>query len=456
MLTVNQYRNPATPSSTPTTMFSTRSGREKRASAYNSDCAQHLTDNYVFPHGIDDEPANFQDWKEVRTRPRASLSPSRSSGASYKSFVRAVDGAQNEDEIMSNVFPRLPSKNRPPSGQNVQFGHMTPLTPKIVTAKPDYYEGSRPGPGNRTIRGMLDKAIVPSTRRELPYVPTFFAEVKGRGGTHDVGLRQLRHDGALGTRAMHSVQNLGRSERYDNEAHSASALLDGTGHLAMFTHHMTQPRGPGTPAHTHMQRLGSYSLTESPELLRTGLSAFRNVSDEAYRHRERAIQDANRRLGLSTPEGSQIASRSTLKPLSRQSGAPESTRTQLSCQSGGVKPDSDSSSSSEKDDSDDTNYQESSRRRPKRQVPKPKIVHASPQRPATRSQSTRPLTRRRKLGVSRDFDANSSSEEESSRRPRRRQLPEPEILTIEPRRSSRREPSLPRRELRSRRGSRRL
>ena len=250
-------------------------------------------------------------------QPRASLSPSRSSDASYKSFVRAVRDVENEDEVMSRVFPRTIATERPPSSQNVQFGHINPLAPKIVVAKPDYYEGNRPGPGNRNIRERLDRSIVPSSRKELPFLPTFFLEAKGPDGTIAVAERQIRHDRALGARAIHSVQYLGRREKYNGKAHTASAILHGKGHLDMFTHHLTQPRGHGTPVHTHMTPIGSWSLTNSPQTLREGRTALRNSSEKAYQHRELAIQGAHRRLGISTPEGAQIVPRSSRRRSSR-------------------------------------------------------------------------------------------------------------------------------------------
>ena len=441
MLIVDQYCNPEGVSLTLNTMSASGNGKEKRSSAYDGNFAQHLSDNYVFPPDIDHQPANYRDWEEVLIQPRASLSPSRNSDASYKSFVRAVGKAQNEDEVMRDVFPRIIGKGRPPSGQNVQFGHITALTPKIVVAKPDYYEGNLPGPGNRTLRERLNRSIIPSTHKDLPFLPTFFAEAKGSDGTIIVAERQLRHDGALGERAVHSVQSLGRGEKYDNKARTASAILHGRGNLDMFTHHMTQPGGHGTPAHTYMTPLGSYSLKHSARSFREGRTALRNTSDRAHQIREHAVRGANRRLGISTPEGSPIASRSTRRPLSCQAPIFESS-------------DSDSHSSSE-EDSDDDNDKVSSRLRSKGKLLKPKIVSAAPKRAARRDPSPAPRTRRRKAPASSDSDPTSSSEEEESGAPRRRHLLKPKIVTIAPGKATRREPSPLRRELRPRRVSRR-
>lgn len=420
------------------------SGREKRSSAYSPAFAQHLTDNYILPPDIDQRPANYREWKEVLVQPRASLSPSRSSEGSYKSFVRAVGNAENEDAVMSRVFPKIRARKGPPSGQNVQFGHITALAPKMVDAKPDYYEGNRPGPGNRNLRERLDKSIVPSSRKELPFLPTFFVEAKGPDGTIAVAERQVRHDGALGARAMHSVQSLGRREKYKGKAHTASAILHGKGHLDMFTHHMTQPRGHGTPVHTHMTPIGSWSLTNSPQTLREGRTAFRNTSEKAQQHREHAIQGAHRRLGISTPEGSELAPRSLRRRPTRLTRIVESSG-------------SESESSSEEVSSDDAIHKQDSRLRPKGKgkLLNPKVVSAAPKRLAGRSPSPKPRTRRGKPKVPSDSDASSSSEEETPSISRRRQLSQAEVVTATPKRLARRDPSPPRRELRPRRGSRR-
>ena len=424
-------------------MSSRGDGTVKKSSAYNVQCGRDLAKSSVFAPNYNERPVNYQDWEEAMIQRRASLSPSRSSDASFKSFRNAVCETHDEADVVATVFPRVIGKGRPPAGRDVQFGHMTPLTPKIVKAKPDYYEGIRPGLGNRTVQERLDRSIVPSEREGVPILPTFFVEAKGPDGTISVAQRQLRHDGALGSRAMHSVQTLGRKERYDNKAYTASALIDGGGHLDMFTHHMTQPLGRNTPAHTHMTPIGSWGLTHSPQVFREGRTALRNASDKAFQHRERAIQGANRRLGTNTPQGSQLVPRSTRKPLSCQTPAAESSD-----------PDS-SSSEEEEEDSDDGDYETSSRRRPRGKQLKPKMISIAPLRSDGRSLSPGPMTRRRKTMVSRHSNVNDSSEDDSSRAPRRRQLSKARVITASPKRPARTHASPPIRDLRPRRGSRR-
>lgn len=413
--------------------------KEKRSSAYDGNYEQHLIDNNVFPTDRGHRAVNHQDWEEVLIQPRAS--PSRSSDRSYKSFREAATDARDEVEVMSNAFPKLVGKSKYASGLNVPFGNLDYITEKIVVPQPDWYQGESAGEGNRTLRGLLDKAIVPSKRKERPFLPTYFAEAKGPDGSFIVAKRQACLDGALGSRVVHSLQSLGGTGAYDGKAYAASAIYHGEGDLKLYTHHMTQPRGPGTLPHTHMTRIKAGNLTDSPQSFREVRTAFRNVGDKTHEYRVQFINEANRRNGIVSPPPPTSISTSTRRPLSCQAPVEESS-------------DSDSHNSSE-EDSDDGNDQVSSRLRSKGKLLKPKIVSAAPKRVARRDPSPAPRTRRRKVPVSSDSDPTSSSEEESSGAPRRRHLPKPKIVTIAPGKATRREPSPLRRELRPRRVSRR-
>ncbi|KAF6220374.1 hypothetical protein HO133_003506 [Letharia lupina] len=390
--------------------------KEKKSSAYDGNYEQHLIDNNVFPTDRGHRAVNHQDWEEVLIQPRAS--PSRSSDRSYKSFREAATDARDEVEVMSNAFPKLVGKSKYASGLNVPFGNLDYITEKIVVPQPDWYQGELAGEGNRTLRRLLDKAIVPSKRKERPFLPTYFAEAKGPDGSF--------------------IEGRGA---YDGKAYAASAIYHGEGDLKLYTHHMTQPRGPGTLPHTHMTRIKAGNLTDSPQSFREVRTAFRNVGDKTHEYRVQFINEANRRNGIVSPPPPTSTSRSTRRPLSCQAPIFESS-------------DSDSHNSSE-EDSDDDNDKVSSRLRSKGKLLKPKIVSAAPKRVARRDPSPAPRTRRRKAPASSDSDPTSSSEEEESGAPRRRHLLKPKIVTIAPGKATRREPSPLRRELRPRRVSRR-
>ena len=415
--------------------------RSRRSSAYTPNFAQKLVDNGVSPLNRNHRSANHKEWNEALIQPRPSLSPSRMSDGHHDRFVKAIDEARNEDEVMSHLFPKIVGDPRYPSRQNVQLGNLDPLADGMVVPQPDYYEGDLPGPGNRQIRQRLEKSIVPSSQKHYPFLPNFFAETKGPRGSVEVAQLQACHDGALGALAMHCVENLGRrGEVFDNKARTASVVYHGAGNLAFHSHHISQPRGHGTPSQTHMTQLQSFDLASTPDSFRQGVGAFRNASDYAHQHRKESIEGAHRRSEIITPEPPRFLHTSTRKPLSCQAPLVESSD-----------PESEYSTA---EDSDDGIYKTSSLR-PKGELLKPKIVSVAPKRLAARSSSPGPIIRRKKAPVTSHRDPSTSSEEESSRAPRQRQQSKANVITASLKRLARRDPSPPRRELRPRTGSRR-
>ena len=350
-------------------------GLSRRSSAYHSEFAHYLIDGGIALPSRRHPATNHQEWNEVLIQPRRSLSPSHMSDGQYHRFVDAVDDARNETEVMINVLPTIVGKRRYPSGHNMRFRNLDPVADGLVVPQPDYYEGEDLGLGNRQLRDQLNKSIVPSKHEDYPFLPNFFTEAKGRDGTVGVAQRQAAHDGAVGARAMHRTENHGRRrENFDNKARTVSSILDGAGHLRIFSHHLSKPTGRGILPQTHMTPLRSYSLTDNPETFRQGVGAYRNASDYAHHHRTETIKHAHRRSGTTTPRPLSVSPRPTLTPLSCQTPVAESN-------------DSDTDSSSKDEDSDGSVHRASSRARAKGKVLKPKVVFASPQRPAKRDSS---------------------------------------------------------------------
>ena len=377
--------------------------------------------------------------------PRPSLSPSRMSDGEYYRFMRAIDGAKNEDEVMARVVPKIIGENRYPSRQNSRLTNLEPLVDGIVIPQPDYYEGTAPRRGNRQLRRLLDTSIVPSSHRDDPFLPNISLEAKGPTGSLGVAELQSCHDGALFARGAHRVENLGRDEDvYDDDARTVSAVYHGAGHLDFHTHHLSRPDGPGTPSVTHMTRLGSFALGDSPENFRQGVGAWRNASDHARKHRERLIEDAHHRVQIITPEPSRVRSRSTRRrPLS--SHVPI-VRKPLACQTAANESrDGYASNSSEDEDSDDGDRRGPLGRRGKALTSKPEIQTIAPKRPATSPSTGRRSTLRRRTRASGYLDPDDSDEESS--RGRRA----PNILLASPRRPATRSPSISRRRLSSER-----
>lgn len=71
-------------------------------------------------------------------RPRASLSPSRMSDE-YKAFWRIVyDARLDKSKLMAMVLPKILGKSSYPSGKNIKFENLEPLTQRMIDARPDY------------------------------------------------------------------------------------------------------------------------------------------------------------------------------------------------------------------------------------------------------------------------------------------------------------------------------
>jgi hypothetical protein len=101
--------------------------------------------------------------------------------------------------------------------------------------KPDIFYGARPEQLDRQVRRELAGHIIPSTQEDAPMLPNLFLEVKGPDGSLAVAGRQACYDGALGARAMHSLQSFGASEPvYDRNAYTVTSAYHG-GTLKMYT-----------------------------------------------------------------------------------------------------------------------------------------------------------------------------------------------------------------------------
>lgn len=286
------------------------------SSAYDSNYEHHLTQNHVFRckyHGK--RPANHQEWVEAIKQPRASLSSLRMSDE-YEALSRAADDARNDKgQLMIQVLPKLMGeKNSYRSGKRVKFDNLEPLTQRILDARPDYYEGHHAGLENRLLREKLRTIIFPSIRKDTPFLPNFFVQINDDGGSFAVAESQARHVGALAARGMHRLQCLGRTEAYDSNAYTISAIYYAQ-ILNLYTHHLTQPEGPGSPPPTHMIALKSVPLFDSPESLYEGLTAIRNASEKANEYREQFIESANLRLESDTPQDQGLGWSWTHSPL---------------------------------------------------------------------------------------------------------------------------------------------
>ena len=279
--------------STRPTSNSTSSNR--RSSAYDNDFEQHLVDHRVYMNNRKSKPGDSQRLHQRLPQPRPSLSPSRFSDNAFEDFQRKNDDLIDEGEVMRDVVPIICGNANIPNKQNLLFTRLDPIAnDTTVDAKPDFYDGARLEDIDNEVRDSLGPFIIPTGHRTAPVAPNFFLEAKAAKGGADVAKRQACYDGAIGARAMHSLQSYKQEPIYDGNAYTVTSTYHaGTGTLQMYTTHLTQSID-GTPE-CHMTQVKGWALTSDPDTFRQGATAFRNARDWAQEQRDGFISAANER-----------------------------------------------------------------------------------------------------------------------------------------------------------------
>ena len=291
----------STSSSRPATTNTTATTNTMNSRPKDANYQQILIQNGVFPvgrrpHG--QEPPLPFNWDEIGQRllqHRPSLSSSAISEEEHKEFVRAEQEAFNEDDVKGSVFPAMLKAMGASDGakKNILFTNIVPMAKGIALAKPDYYYGAQPEQIHQDVRDQLSKDIIPSKHTHLPAVPNFFLEAKGPDGSLAVAQRQALHDGAIGARAMQSIQSYGQEEPVcDNNAYTITSIYHG-GVLKMYGHSVAQPQGPGGRSEYYMHQLGLFAMTHTLDSFRQGATAFKNAMDLTREYRNAAIVRAN-------------------------------------------------------------------------------------------------------------------------------------------------------------------
>jgi hypothetical protein len=305
-----------TTSSKTTVTKDTKNSRPKDANYQ-----QKLIDGGIYPYGYKfpdgSKPPLPPDWEELNRRlaeARASLSPSRFSDGKYQEFIEEDAGAFNEDAVKDSVLPAMLRAIGASRGaqKNILFTNTEPIVAGISQAKPDYYYGAPPELIDPDIRQdeRLKKHIIPSSHAHLPAVPNFSLEAKGPDGSLAEALRQACHNGAVGERAMHSLETYGKDEPvYDGTAHTISSIFHG-GTLKMYGHSVAPPNGPRTRPEYYMHQLGAYAMTHTNSSFRDGATAFKNALDWTTEHRNAAIDHANSIVERNEDEADEIENES--------------------------------------------------------------------------------------------------------------------------------------------------
>ncbi|KIH87298.1 hypothetical protein SPBR_05126 [Sporothrix brasiliensis 5110] len=281
--------------------------KNKKSTPYDADFEQHLKDHDAQAVYESQKPTNWAEIGAALNQRRPSLTLSQFSEGAFDAFQNNNARATSEYTVMTDVVPVILGEGalitgRPASERNILFNNVAPLTDgTIAQPKPDIYYGTRPEELSRPVREALGRYIMPSTVQNKPLAPNFFIEAKGPDGTLAVLDRQVRYDGAIGSRAMHSLQNYGEDERtFDGQAYSFSSTYHG-GTLKIFAHHATSSTSEGRPAY-HITKMHGFDMTNTRETFVQGATALRNARDLAKTYRDGFIHTANERA-VSQPSG---------------------------------------------------------------------------------------------------------------------------------------------------------
>jgi hypothetical protein len=258
----------------------------------------HLTDYHVRTLNSSQEPDLAEVWAALAA-PRPSLSLSQFSDDDFKKFRTRMNSAKDEADVLASVLPIIlgHSTSRHYCARNTMFTNLEPLTDdSIASPMPDIYYGAYPEKLARGARNELSSHIVPSTMEDKPMVPNCFVECKGNNGSGAVALRQACYDGAIGSRAMHSLQNYGLEEpKHDGKPYTFSSTLH-LGTLKIYAHHVTAPNKDGGRPEYHMSHIRSYAMDNDRDTFVEGAKALRNIRDLAKKYRDQFIDAANIRV----------------------------------------------------------------------------------------------------------------------------------------------------------------
>ncbi|KAK5069073.1 hypothetical protein LTR51_008858, partial [Lithohypha guttulata] len=216
----------------------------------------------------------------------------------FNEFQAADDDASKEKEITISVIPFIEGSCRDGRCRNggIPFRNLDPLTNgTIVPGNPDRYYGARPELLKVEVREELNHLIVPTSEDHLPLCPNFFLAAKGPNGTSAVAQLQVAYDGALGARAIHSLQRYQRAPSVSDFDYKASTITSSyhDGQLKMYAVCRAEPVDSHDRAEYHVHQLNTWGMTGNIETFRQGATAYRNARDWAEKVRDEAIACAN-------------------------------------------------------------------------------------------------------------------------------------------------------------------
>ncbi|KAI9712376.1 MAG: hypothetical protein M1820_001589 [Bogoriella megaspora] len=280
-------------------LSSANTKRLRSRGVYDPNFEQRMIDNAIYPAGYKhpdgrrpSKPLNWAEIQQVLIERRSSLS----SYLEYDEFVEADYGVTSENRATVKVIPMIQGRVRDDRCVNgdIPLNNLADIMRgPSHKAKPDVYYGARPEQLRREVRDKLQAFVVPSTKDTRPLAPNFFIEAKSPSGPALVNINQACFAGAAGARGIHSLQTYGQqTQKYDNNAYTLSTTYH-SGTLKIYSHHISQPHGPGTQPEYYMHQLYAWALTASKETLIQGITAFRNAESWTEAQRNTAIDHAN-------------------------------------------------------------------------------------------------------------------------------------------------------------------
>lgn len=255
----------------------------KKSSAADSTFERVLMENNIFPDGFcyhqslpAVQPGNLE---QVRCRlvvSRESLSPSRRDPSDFDDFRRANTIALSDSKVMSYVVPFLCGKNagaRVASQENLLFSTLASRTDgATVGPKPDMFDGAPMLQVHPQVRKDLDKYIIPTKHANVPIAPNHFFEAKSSLGVTEEARRQITHDLAAGSRAMHKLQNYEEATaRDDGNAYTLGATYHTSGLLKIYTGHVRP--GSAGQTETYVNQVRAFAMTNDVDTYYRGVTA---------------------------------------------------------------------------------------------------------------------------------------------------------------------------------------
>ncbi|KFA67344.1 hypothetical protein S40285_10134 [Stachybotrys chlorohalonatus IBT 40285] len=229
------------------------SEKTAKANPYNSAYDVRLMDHKMHPLYSPQWP-DLEDVMATIEVEEATLNLSLFSGfsdATFKTFRDNAYGAGNEAAVFAHLLPIIIPNN--PHAYDILFNNLEHMTDgTIVRPKLHLYYGSPPERLAQPAIKHMSSYLIPSTVQDRPLAPNFFVEIKGPKGVPGVTFRQAQHNGAVGARAMHMLQNYGVDRPvFDNCPYAFTAVLN-MRILELFAHHVTAPTTKGGQPQYHM------------------------------------------------------------------------------------------------------------------------------------------------------------------------------------------------------------